>query len=77
MQRKISLLLRRVNHLRRIQLEKTRRTLSKEDFDMLPTKEKGKGLKRPTEPKKLPPSKKKKKKEKKDKPYNAGKKAGR
>ncbi len=38
---------------------------------------KGKGLKRPTEPKKLPPSKKKKKKEKKDKPYNAGKKAGR
>ena len=52
------------------QLEKTRRTLDK---DLTP---KGKGLKRPPAPKELPPKKKKKKKEK-DKPYNAGKKAGR
>ena len=52
------------------QLEKTRRTLDK---DLTP---KGKGLKRPSAPKELPPKKKKKKKEK-DKPYNAGKKAGR
>jgi hypothetical protein len=80
------------------QIEKTRRTLSKEDFDMLPLKEKGQGLKRPSNSKKLSPSKKKpskktqpkhtgsgenlkftkpKKNKKKDKPYNAGKKAGR
>ena len=59
------------------QLEKTRRTLPKKDPEGDPITPKGKGLKRPPEPKKLPPSKKKKKKEKKDKPYNAGKKAGR